>query len=1422
MEQHGTPNNPFPGLRPFESNEEHLFFGRDGQSDELLRRLRRNRFLAVLGTSGSGKSSLVRAGLLPSLYGGMMTQAGSGWRVALFRPGHDPIGNLARALSSRSVFGASEEDREVQRTITEATLRRSALGLVETTRQARMPAHENLLVVVDQFEEIFRFRRTTRKDSSEDEAAAFIKLLIEAKHQTEIPIYIVITMRSDFLGDCSQFRDLPEAINDGQYLIPRMTRDERREAIAGPVAVGGGEISPRLVNRLLNDVGDNPDQLPILQHALMRTWDFWIHRRRDGEPIDLDDYEAVGTMADALSRHADEAYNELADERSREIAEKLFKSLTEKGPDNREIRRPTRIKEICAIADASVAEVIAVIERFRLPGRSFLMPPTTVELNEGSLIDISHESLIRGWERLRKWVNAEARSAQIYRRLAETATLHKEGLAGLWHDPDLAVALKWKEENRPNSVWAQHFHPDFETAMSFLTASKEGREAEIAAREQQRRREIRRTRLFSMVLGIAFLISLGFGTFAYDARNKAYISRNDALEQRNRAEVARNEAVAAGRAAEMEKQRAQKSEERALQSEKDAQREKQNAEQAAKIAEQRRIEAQAASEAARRAKEIAEQRRTEAERAAIESARAAMRVRKQVLDDMSSINLLADRLIALSSPQEAAYWRTYKATALTELGRHDESKNESAVVLEIFGDNLQALTNRGYMNLIAMRPEDALKDFQRARDLDPNYALSYLNMTVAQANLKDYEGARASAQKAVEWYRPFYFDGVFESEVSDDIKRATHRTVIFDDGPAFNVALHYEVANLEAFRGGNQFESRLNAADQLAEKSGSPVEGYLTGLNWAWLQLRKEPGEYGAWAAQGHLWRKAGYADWARYSFLKFQCEHAKAKDARYDNLARWVSKQLNAIPRSSAVVDCSTPPNSEPEGRSRSFEAQELASIGKYDEAIQLLDRGLQTDPNNVELLISRAKYLKWRGDWESADSEARKQYWSGSQRDFRAALKLAEATESYKPYVYLMWAYFGNSMGLLNEEQRIDLFRQSLALGPASSDALAELSGLVAKTNPNEAITLLERSLKLDQSADRYYQLAKLLNDNGRYKNALAAIKLAISLVDKNSNYEERERVYREQERAEEGLFVNEIERKRHLAAGYVEIGDSMWKQLRSAEAYRAYKQSREILSDLSKKERNEAVSADLVVVNSKIAHLVERSRSSMVPEPASSRILSIDRGEAASREVTIDRGSEDGVLAGMEGSVWSTYNKAGDSERKVDRIGKALVIKTAPRSATVELTMTNPKGNGMVILGDMVEFKAKVPALPERSVLWSLAKYHIDFYGEDGRQILVDYRSLYGDENGQLVEQVFDTMLSEIRKSSKALATRDFMNEKLTTGRFKDKTLREVMDNPTRSDLLDFLNYVNRYPATYYGKDQNIGRVWGIWAALGAPSQ
>ena len=539
--------NPFPGLRPFETDEYRLFFGREGQSDELLRRLQRSRFLAVVGTSGSGKSSLIRAGLLPALRGGMMAGAGSGWRVAVMRPGGDPIGNLAQALAKNDVLAAAGgglSSGEAEAMI-EATLGAGSLGLVDAAYQGRFAEHEKLLVVVDQFEELFRFRKAQEKIGTGDEAAAFVKLLIEAAHQRELSIYVVLTMRSDFLGDCAQFQGLPEAINDGQYLIPRMTRDERRFAVTGPVGVTRGKITEPLVNRLLNDVGDNPDQLPILQHALMRTWDYWSTHRRDGEPIGLEHYEAVGTMSDALSQHANEAWEEL-DQRGQVVAELLFKTLTERGADNREIRRPTCLQDICTITNATPAEVCAVIEVFRGAGRSFLMPPAGVPLKPETVVDISHESLIRNWDRLRAWVEDEAQSARIYRRLAEAATDHYQKGTGLLDDVTLQFVLKWRNQAKPNWAWGVRYHEDFNTAMSFLELSTLARDARLEAEQERERRELETARAFGehqaraarrlqrfvlalVVISMLALFAAGGAVYAYTQLSKA--TRNDQLNR---------------------------------------------------------------------------------------------------------------------------------------------------------------------------------------------------------------------------------------------------------------------------------------------------------------------------------------------------------------------------------------------------------------------------------------------------------------------------------------------------------------------------------------------------------------------------------------------------------------------------------------------------------------------------------------------------------------------------------------------------------------------------------------------------------------------------------------------------------------------------------------------------------------------------
>jgi len=509
--------NPFPGLRPFEPDEDHLFFGREHEIDELLRRLRTTRFIQVVGTSGTGKSSLVRSGLIPALQSGFMVQAGSNWRVLIFRPGDDPIGNLAASLDAPEALGAHGELASTNRVLLDATLRRSSLGLVQAVRQARIPSQDNLLVVVDQFEELFRFRRKGHNGDSRNEAIAFFKLLLEAANQEEIPIYVVLTMRSDFLGDCLEFQGLPEAVNAGLYLVPRMTRDELRSAITGPVAVGGGDITQRLVLRLLNDLGDDQDQLPVLQHALMRTWDHWEARHQLDEKIDIADYEAIGGLQQALSLHAEEAYQESGPGRGQKVTGKIFKALTDSFSDSRGVRRPTSIEELAAICEASEAEVLQIVEIFRRSGRSFLTPHAGVVLDSRSIIDLSHESLMRCWTRLNAWAEEERESAMSYMRIAQAASWCEECSGGLWIDPQLEIALQWRRSNQPTAAWAERYDSNFALAMDFLDRSE--KERQIGREKERRRKQVLQG--LALTLFVSFVIALVF-VYAFNRqRNRA-------------------------------------------------------------------------------------------------------------------------------------------------------------------------------------------------------------------------------------------------------------------------------------------------------------------------------------------------------------------------------------------------------------------------------------------------------------------------------------------------------------------------------------------------------------------------------------------------------------------------------------------------------------------------------------------------------------------------------------------------------------------------------------------------------------------------------------------------------------------------------------------------------------------------------------
>lgn len=516
---------PFPGLRSYRITEADWFFGREGKSDAMAKKLARGRFLAVVGESGCGKSSLVRAGLLSTLEAGLLPDAGSSWKIVDMHPGGDPIGRLSAALAESGYTEGS--GREV--------LERDP-GALAKVYAAHPSFRGSLLLLVDQFEELFRY------SAHRDEKAGFVQLILEAARQPHHPIYVVITMRSDFLGECAQFRGLPEEINEGQYLVPRMTRENLREAIEGPIRLAGAEIEPRLTQVLLDEVGSEPDQLPVLQHALMRTWNNWVARGNADDPVREDpDYIKTGRLQNALSDHADEALRDAATalgsrEKAETLAAVVFPLLWDRDANGRDVRRPSTLGEMTAVSGAASSDIRLLLDEFRKPGRTFISASREEKPDANSddiEFDVTHESFLRKWKILRDtWIPAEITSRRIYLRLVQQALdcdpkdpSYMDGRV-LDETVEWAVPSPGIGRRKPTPVWAMRYSSAFPNeaagalfprAMEFLEDSRRARE-DRRADERKAELTAKRKRWAYFIIAVSVLGLVVVGLLALGLR----------------------------------------------------------------------------------------------------------------------------------------------------------------------------------------------------------------------------------------------------------------------------------------------------------------------------------------------------------------------------------------------------------------------------------------------------------------------------------------------------------------------------------------------------------------------------------------------------------------------------------------------------------------------------------------------------------------------------------------------------------------------------------------------------------------------------------------------------------------------------------------------------------------------------------------
>ena len=494
---------PFKGLQYFDVPDADLFFGRETLTARLVGHIREMVaagadnpdgccFLAVVGASGSGKSSVVRAGVVPALQRGapmvdgtLPPEGSPGWHIHVFTPTAHPLEALAVSLTretgtvsdTTALLDSISHDARSLHLYAQRLLAPVGPGLTGKCR---------LLLVVDQFEELFTLCR------SEAERTVFLDNLLTAVQGNGLT-QVVVVLRADFYGHCAQYPRLRQALCSRQEYIGPMDTVELRRAIEEPARRNGWEFDAGLVELILRDTGEEPGALPLLEHALLETW-----QQRSGRSLTLKGYADAGGVHGAIAKTAESVFSRLTPEQQA-LARRIFLRLTELGEGTQDTRRRAPLTEL-----SPQVEDIPQVENLL----KTLADARLITLAEDTA-EVAHEALIREWPALRQWLSEDREGLRLHRHLTDSA----EAWAELDRDPGelyrgarLAQAAEWAES-----------HPDDLNALEreYLQASQAQSEREAAEREAQRQRELdaarqlaRTQRQRSLVLSVGLAIAV--------------------------------------------------------------------------------------------------------------------------------------------------------------------------------------------------------------------------------------------------------------------------------------------------------------------------------------------------------------------------------------------------------------------------------------------------------------------------------------------------------------------------------------------------------------------------------------------------------------------------------------------------------------------------------------------------------------------------------------------------------------------------------------------------------------------------------------------------------------------------------------------------------------------------------------------------
>lgn len=549
-------HSPFRGLQVFERDDAWLFFGREAETQELLIRLAHSPVLVITGNSGCGKSSLIRAGLIPALRKGWCQHAGkaaTSWHVAITRPSGAPFDYLAEVLPNQlapnlTITEQTEfiADCRNKLPLGAEALRNAISALAHATAQE--PGQTRILLVVDQFEELF-----TLTPDREIRQRYLDMLLAASRWDACIPVHLVLILRADFYAHCLEYSSLSRCLEINLYNVPHMSHDQLREAVEKRLALAGAHAESGLIDSLLNDVGAEPGNLALLEQALSRLWE---KCGGFGCTLSSEDYAAIGRLRGALSTHADAVYQGISDEVQKLLVRKIFLELVCLGEGDQDTSRRVHKEDLLSLAESQTVESLLTrlaVSRLISIGRE----------GATTIVEVSHEALIRGWPLLREWLAQNREELLLERRLIHAAReweeLKKE-TGALLQGARLLQAEEWLARHHPVPALLREFvQASIQQRLNAEQLERTQQEAQLrleaeqatamAALERNRAAEqarAARNLKFMVVFLLLALICAGIATaMALAARRAARRNADLALESAAAAQAGRQEAETA-------------------------------------------------------------------------------------------------------------------------------------------------------------------------------------------------------------------------------------------------------------------------------------------------------------------------------------------------------------------------------------------------------------------------------------------------------------------------------------------------------------------------------------------------------------------------------------------------------------------------------------------------------------------------------------------------------------------------------------------------------------------------------------------------------------------------------------------------------------------------------------------------------------